>query len=361
MSQIYFTSSYISNKQALSLEELSTLVDLKEIVLVFDTNLVVDYRDFFLSAQKFKENKKDVYQTLRYLVEQTYRYNIETNVILGIDESTRRLSDFSRIEDKFHQTSQAVLGMLNSSIDDIDDFLKLNGEIIPIVDNSKKKLSKVKALSQDFIGSQLLTIGYVSSLKIVQLKFLQEQEVISRQEAFEQFLHFTTKEIDVATAAIINYAYHLFGGFDSLRGILFKTGIKSSKKEDVIHQIFNGSIDLIYPTLVNVIHPICYPELDELIPVFATRDKRLAELHSLSNTKLFIDNKDSEFDFELIEGAFTLKQNLSWSNSQINEFRKILKADALSRWQRSNTKSGQSAEHLIPTVMQLEKSVISLI
>lgn len=361
MSQIYFTSSYLPEGRTLSLEELSNYVDLRKIVLVLDTNLVVDYRDFFLSSQKFIENRHDTYMSLRYLVEQLDRCEIETNFLLGLDESTRRLSDFSRIAEKFDQASKILSSMLNSGIDQLDEFIKLNGEIAPVIDTSKKTISKVKALGQDFIGEQLLTVGYLLSLKLVDLKLTQEHGVISRAEAFKQFLNFAIHEVDVIISAIVNYALHIFGGVDSLRGILFLKGMKSSSRENVIHQIFNGSIDLIFPTLVNVIPKICYPNKGQLIPVFATRDEKLAEIHSLSYAKLIVDNGDSGFNFNIIESRFTKKQKLCWTKSDLTEFKKILRNDLSNRADKLRPGHSQSAEHLIPLVIELEEKILGLL
>lgn len=362
MSSLYFTSSYLKSEALNTLEQLFIHFDPKDVLLVFDTNLVVDFRDFYCSPQSFKSQRQEPYFAIRYLVEQIDRYQLEVNANYGIDESSRTLDGFRFLTDKYKQTYSALMDLLYNGIDYFDEHLKRNNIIEPIKDNSSKKLSKLEALCQNPLYQHPLIACYLSSLKTFELKLQMDRSIIDKKEALETYLDFVINEIDCLGGTSLNYAYHIFGGADYLNRLLFIKKLTSSSKADIIHQIFNGSIDLIFPYLVNQANS--FPEFKGRYstPVFVTRDERIAEIHSFHNTiGILAYDEKSIYNPELIESTFSVKHNLSWSKKEIEYFNSIMFNDQFRIYSKKISPDGEKKDHLLLKVTELEKQVLELI
>lgn len=358
MSQLYFSSSRISNKRILSLEELFTYYKPEDVILVFDTNIVVDYREFYLSPLKFKETQFSTYCSLRYLVEQIERYNLEINATFGVDESCRAVSDFSILHNKRKQTHDILMKMLYSGIDQFDLHLKKNVSVNSIKDYSARTISKIDSLKERSIGQNLIIVSYLTALKIAELKLKQDSGKINRLEAFLSFFEYATKEIDCVGGTIINYAYHLFGGMDSLKRIILIRKIGKASKENVIHQIFNGAIDLILPYLVDSVNHLFKTDKN-YIPVFVTRDERISDIHSLHATKVIFG--EGPYSFQLVEGKYSSKRKMNWTEKEETLIKNVMENDIFSRIEKKIPSSGQTTSHLLPLIAQQEKIVLNLL
>jgi hypothetical protein len=362
MSRLYFTSSYLKSKALSTLDELFLHFKPEDVLLVFDTNLIVDFRDFYCNPQLFKSQRQDPYFAMRYLVEQIDRYQLEVNASFGIEESSRTLNDFSILPDKYKQTYNALMTLLYNGVNYLDDHSKRNVIIEPIKDNSIKALSKIESLKQTSIFQHLLIMGYLSSLKIVELKILMDIGRIGREEAYVQYLDFVMNDINCASGISLNYAYHIFGGASYLNRLLFIKKIGSSSKEEIIHQIFNGSIDLIFPYLVDKGHLLPAYEGKYSTPVFVTRDERIAEIHSFHNTRMIINNNGTSiYNPEVIENTFSLKHNLSWTMKEVERFNSIISDDMFRVLFKGTSPEGEKKDHLLTKVPEMEESVLKLI
>lgn len=361
MAQLFFTSSLIPNKKVFSLEQLFEFVNPADIILVFDTNLVIYYRDLYLNSKRVSttDELSDIYLILRYLVEQIHGYDLEVNASIGVDESSRQKEDFSLNMEKFKQTQLALICLFSMDIEKLDEYIKKEIVIEPVITKGNSTLSKINSLSQISIFQNPLIISYVAALKIFILHNKLSKKVITPREAYEEFYLFLAKEINCIGATLIMFALHLFGGVEEFKAMLF-TKAKASK-EDKIHQLFNGAIDLIYPYIVNKIQEI-FPTLNnskKLIPVFVSTDKRLSTLHSLINTKMIFESSDEiNYNPELTEVSFF--DNMNWTNDDLAFFRELHIKDLDNRFDTFFS-GGRDAKHLLEIVEKYEKVVFELL
>ena len=362
MAQLYFTSSLIPNKLFLSLEELFEHIKHQEILLVFDTNIVVYYRDFFLNSNKFITSNKSTYYSIRYLVEQISRYDLEVNGTFGVEESSRSKSDFKLNMEKVYQTHRAVMSILAMNIDSFDKFIKEDFSEDEIKTNKDYPFSKIDSLKEESSFQNLHIISYLAALKIFILKNQIEENTITPSEAYLFFLDFVIEEVDCIAATINQYALHLFGGVDFFKLILMPKGNISI--EETLDQLFTGAIDLVYPTIVNKSQDL-YPipnKLEKMIPVLVTADRRLATLHSRINTKFILETssiKDGiNYNPELTEIVFYEKTK--WSKADLKLFNDRLTKDIEHRF-ISSISEGKTATHLLPLVEKYEQEVITIV
>jgi len=334
MSQLYFTSSLIPNKRFLRIEELFDQYSPLDTLFVFDTNVVVYFKELFYNSQKFIKNQENhgVYNELRYLIKSIEKNNLMVDASLGVDESSRKTEDFSLNMEKAKQTQKAILELFKMNLEQLDKHIQSNIATTSIIKNeSKYTLTKVSHLEQESFYENILTISYACSLKIV---ILYEQLIANRLAPLEAYFHlyeFMTKDLDCVGGTLIIYALYLFGGDEGFKKILIsKENISPERK---LHQIFNGSIDLIYPYLVDRMPEISYSYWPiRLNPIFVTFDKRISILHSLINTRIIFEgDKDDKFSYnpELVELKFLRK--LSWSNKELEEINNLTRKDMSSR------------------------------
>ena len=66
---MYFSSTYLPNKVYFSLEDLFNEVEKDKVILVFDSNIFIYYKDFYLDPLKFSTDNrlKKPYNQIRYL------------------------------------------------------------------------------------------------------------------------------------------------------------------------------------------------------------------------------------------------------------------------------------------------------
>jgi hypothetical protein len=349
MSQIYFTSSTISSKQFLSIEQLIEHLGHQNILLCFDTNVVVYFRDMFLNPLEFIEKHKDISNSVRYLVEQIDRYDLQVDARFGVEESSRNINDFSINQEKHQQTHEAVSELFKMNMDKLDIHIKKGGVFNPIKNNTERKNSKIASLNQRSSFQNLLIISYVLSLKTRILFAQVENKTLSELEAMKAFCLFMTNEVDCVSATSYLYALHLFGKVEDFKGILINK--KNSSFGTKLHQIFNGAIDLIFSTMINHL-PSLEKKYENLTPILVTFDKRLSTIHSLLTSRIIINNVNSSFNPVLTELTFFDK--MKWSEKELSIFKELVIDDSVHRFISQKTK-GESASYLIPLVEKYEK------
>ena len=356
MSQLYLTSSLIPNIKLLSFEELFKYTKPEDILLVFDTNLVIYYREFYLNSEKFigDHGKNDIYLILRYFIEQIERYNLIVNASIGVDESSRSKKDCNLILEKVEQTHEAIMNLFAMDITKFDTYVKQKLVIEPIIDRSKLTTSKVGCLSQKSMFQNLLIVSYAAALKLYILQTRIDKKTLTPRDAYIEFHEFMTIEVNCTMGTISLFALHLFGGVDKFKSMIFAKS--SASVEEKIHQLYNGAIDLIYPYIVNRVQNL-FPPLGsnkKLIPILVTMDKKMATLHSLINTKVIFESNDSKPNFnpELIEIKFIDK--MSWNDDDLKHFKSLFLKD-IYRVEKNISKTGREVKHLLPVVAKYEK------
>lgn len=356
MSQLYFTSSLIPNERFLSLEQLFEHIDPKDALFVFDTNLVVYYRELYLNSKKFiaNENNKNIYYSIRYLIEQISRYDLEINASIGVEESCRSKENFKLNIDKVNQTHKAIMAMFAMDINAFDEHIKKEIVEEGIINDGEFTNSKITSLKETSSFQNMLTISYLASLKIFVLQNQIENNNITPTKAYLEFLDFMMEEVDCVIGTAQMFALHLFGGVNEFKLMLMAKG--KATKEEKLHKLFNGAVDLIYPYIVNKaqeLYPIPHKP-EKLIPVLITADRRLATLHSLINTKLIFETaneKGVNYNPELTEIGFHDKMN--WTDADMNLFKERTIKD-LSHRLESAMSGAKTATHLLPLVEQYE-------
>jgi hypothetical protein len=357
MAQLYFTSSEIPSKQFLSLEELFTMVPPQEILLVFDTNIVVYYRDFFLNPRHFVTNKPEVFKSIEYLVDSIHFYDLEVNSSIGNDESSRSKLDFSISREKARQTRDVMQMMFSMTKHSLNYHTESYFKLEPVFISQELSDSKVLCLKQESTFSGILTLSYACVLKIFLLFCDLESGKIDRRKAYLDFLNFAMEEADGVAVLILSFAYHLFGGVNAFRSMLFAKG-KALPKEK-LHQLFNGALDLIYPYVVNRAQDF-FPipnKSEALIPILVTGDRRLSILHSICNKRYLVDqDKVLMTELPLAQLDFFAGEKTKWTTEDKAAF-KIRTAKDIKKRYASATGPHKSTEHLYPIIEKLETQV----
>lgn len=364
MSQLYFSSSSVRNKRFLSIEEVLKVIPAEDALFVLDTNVIVHFRNFFLNPLYYSTNpnKKDHYLNVKYLIEKYHEYDLRYNVAFGIQESSRSPVDFSIQESRALQTRLAIKSLFEKTTSvDIENFVKENITAEAVIINETLIASKLAVFNQSFVFKDILIISYVCVLKIALLYNEIDRNVITPFNAFMNFLDFMMEEIDAVSVVLASFAFHLFGGVTAFKLIIFEKN--KSSLEQKMHKLFNGSIDLIFPNLVNnaqVLFPV--PNTNHsLTPIFVTGDKRLSLLHSLCNNNISIQAEDDLIDIpQLAEIGYYEEEKFKWKESELKLFRERYKSDAIKRINSDNGEK-KTATHLIPLIQKLESEVLSFI
>lgn len=353
---LYFSSTYLQNKTFQSLEDLFQNISSKKVALVFDSNIVVYYRDFYLNPKSFVDNpnNKETVYAIRYLNEQITRYSLEVLATLGVDESSRRKSDFSVNEEKRKQTHEALMFLLHLDYRDFDKFIQLKRVQEPIIDKGEYPSSMLPFLEQDSFYQHPLIVMYILCLKVILLFNRFESNEISGKEAIDALNRFMREDIDSVSGIMYFLCVNLFGGSDEFKNIFFpKKNLPTNEK---LHRIFNGAIDLVFPTIINKVTNAYYKTpIPDMIPVFVSTDKRISKLHSLIGLRITHNTKETYSYFpELIQVDFLSK--IKWTKEEMNELFKVSQSD-IKRF-TSFDGTPRMTTHLLKYVKLLEGEVI---
>jgi hypothetical protein len=367
MSKLYFTSSFLPSGiqgKFMDLEEVFEYFKSDDIILIFDTNVVIEYRNYYFNPSSFTLNKDRVefLKSLRSLVKKIHTYNLEVNASFGVEESSREPESFEINLAKAKQTRETVLDMFYTSYSAFDRHFsepQYFGKEIRL--NSDYLTSKIDCLNVPSIFQHLLIISYLMLLKIVDLYFEYTSKSKTNIEAFKEFIDFMTNDVDITGGMHFNYAVHLFGGAPKFQTLWKKKGKTKEKK---LHDIFNASIDLITPTIADKTQSI-YDEIGErkLSPVFVTGDIVLADLLSLQ--KVLINFND---DHEIVTKSYMpqitycefMSEKLNWTADEyeiIKSYNFKVSKERLEGFEKIENK-GVTAFHLIPKVKALEDKVM---
>lgn len=167
------------------------------------------------------------------------------------------------------------------------------------------------------------------------------------------------EEADGVAVLILSFAYHLFGGVNAFRTMLFAKGKASSKEK--LHQLFNGALDLIYPYVVNRAQdyfPI--PNKSALIPILVTGDRRLSMLHSICNKRYLVDqDKVLITELPLAQLDYFEGEKTKWTIEDKDAFKARTLKDITKRY-ASATGLQKKTDHLYPIIENLEAQVWSI-
>lgn len=353
---LYFSSTYLQNRTFQSLEDLFHNISPEKVALVYDSNIVVYYREFYLNPKHFTDNpvNKDIVHVIRYLNEQVIRYNLKVLALLGVDESSRRKSDFSINDDKWNQTHEALNVLLHLDSFDFDKFIQIKIPQEPFVDKGEYPNSMLPFLEQKSLYQHPLIVMYLLCLKVILLYFRFESCEITRKEAIDELNRFMREEIDSISGTIYFLSLHLFGGSNEFKNIFFPK--KNLAINEKLHRILTGAIDLVLPAIVNKVTNSYYRmPIPDLIPVFVSTDKRISKLHSLMGLRITINTKENYSYFpELIQADFLSK--LEWTKEEMNQLLMVSQSD-ISRFTNFDG-TPRMTTHLLKYVKPMEDELI---
>lgn len=343
------------DERFLSLEQLFKVISPSEIILIFDTNIVIDFRDFYFNAKTFSTNPKfqGTYFSVRYLVEQIERYDLELGAQFALEESSRSLRDFKLNYPKAQQTNNALKNLFSMNIEKFDKHIEQNLTEQQIIATEDFPDSKIECLKTESTFQDLLILSYIAALKMYDLMMTIEKNQMTHLQAMLQFITFLDEEINVFGAAFIGYAFNIFGGYSELKPLIFSTEKKNKNKR--LHKIFNGAIDLVFPNIADKSQSMYMgPQYNSnLIPVFVTRDKYISILHSILNTVEKFD--DSAVDHKTIVKVASYKYiyKTVWKPNEIEILEHRLHEINLKRELKA-IHGPRSAIHLIEKIKSFE-------
>lgn len=269
--EIYCSSSFIDKCGNLSTLLKRYKKHSHNIIFILDTQVCVLFREFYNSPLKFKFEKKykESYEAIKYLHSMLYKYRENIVCALAIDESSRRLNDFSLNYDKQRNTNMAVQCLLQMNPYQFEKFSFTVKPSNAIKDNSKKVKSKIDALKQDIPYIEYLRVIYACMLKLYLLKRTNEEKMCK----YKEFLNFIDKEIDLTISQVTVFSiFYIFDEYGTIKKIMDK---KAKCFEELIHNIWNASIDMYFITFARML--VTQNEL----PVLVTADKELYKLDNM--------------------------------------------------------------------------------
>jgi hypothetical protein len=363
LTKLFYTSSYIDSKKFTDLEDLFSYIEPSEMILIFDTNVVIGYRQYFFNPTQFTQNHdtKEYLKSMRNLVKKIEKFNLEVNASFGVEESCRELYDFSINSKKLEQTRTTVKRMLHEGISDFDNHLTTRqyfGEEIKL--KTEFPSSKLECLMQESTFQHLLIVSYISMLKVVELHYLLQAGIIKKLEAYKTFVEFMRSELDVLSGMHTHYAAHLFGGALNYSELWKKKKAKNNEKK--LHNIFNASIDVICPVIAGKTQQI-YDKIGskKLIPVFVSGDKLLSDLHSRRNIKVIFEENPSlvqkNFTSEFVFHDYHL-EILNWTEEEYKSIQEI--NDNANRPSNVLINEPKKAIQFLPLVKELENKALNL-
>lgn len=126
---------------------------------------------------------------------------------------------------------------------------------------------------------------------------------------------------------------------------------KSLPINERLHKIFNGAIDLIFPTIINKL------QIKNLIPIFVSTDKRISKLNSLMGIRArFNTNETYSYSPELIQADFLGR--LKWTKEEMDQLYVVPQSD-INRLNRFDGRPRMTT-HLLKYVKPLETVLIKL-
>lgn len=273
---MYYISSFVDDRFD-NFAEVLNKIDKNKILLVFDSNICIYLSDFFESPNEFINRLPAVWNELEHLLLQIKKHDLYVNVSLGIDESCRNKSNFDLIPDKLQERLFHVEQVLFMSPEEILKFRHSSHTIIPIKDQTIKKTTKITSFDKESSFKNLLEISYASMLKAYLLYCETKDSSKTNYQALLDYFEFLNSTLDV-WGVNSHFGVLFFGENINVRKMLLKS---SKTVEDLLHNIWNASIDLIFPTLVNF-----HFKTDTFIPVLVTQDKDLATFSQSMKLKM---------------------------------------------------------------------------
>ena len=148
---------------------------------------------------------------------------------------------------------------------------------------------------------------------------------IDRKQSIDELNRFMREELNFVSGIMYLLCLHLFGGSAEFKNIFIPK--KKLARNEKLHRIFNGAIDLVFPTIINKVTNSQYKTpIPHMIPVFVSTDKRISKLHSLMGLRITYNTKESYSFFpELVQADFL--GNLKWTKEEMNHLYKLSTAD----------------------------------
>lgn len=354
----YFSSYYIPAREFSNIEDVFQYIDPKCFFLVFDANVIIYLRDFYLDPKQFvvKYKKAGIYENIKQLISKIQQYDLEVNPSLGIDETSRLKSNFQIDEEKRQVTTNIVTYLTYLSTQEWDKFIERKApETLKTSGDSYPENSLAPYLNTLEDEDHMLLVAYLLSLKFVLIYHDFMHGNLSPMDAMSELCRFMREDVNCLMAIIKIIALHAFGGDTSFNKIILPTTNQSNTKK--LHDIFKDAIDLCYPTIMHhvarYISYACTGNITSIYPVFVSADKRLSKLYSLCQLRAMTDNQ-APINYCAEIQRYEFNDKLSWTQSDLEAIDKMYPPDC------SNLgfdNQPRMMSHLTPLILECEQKL----
>ena len=277
--KFYYSSMFIHEE----INDIKTIIDKigsDKIELVLDSNICIYLRDFYKEPSSIT-SRISLWSELKNLLYLIECKDLGVDFSLGLEESSRSLSNFKIIEEKFWDTYNVLKNLFSMDYLQMIEHSKLIKSSEPIKDMSLKQVSKMEALEQEGQFQRHLLLNYACLLKLYLL--LNENDERTNVDKMKLYLDFLEKDVDILGTTNILFGHLLLSGETKAKKLIHP---KKKKKEEIIHSIWNAAIDLTFPILVT------NKFFDRAkVPIFVTADERCWRIfNSLKMRAMITDN-----------------------------------------------------------------------
>lgn len=283
------------------------------------------------------------------------QYDLDANASLGIDESSRLKSNYHYDLKKAEQTGAIMMYLFHLDTKLWDSFINQKRPELPIKSTDEYPESfipYIKTLTED---NHIPIVSYLVSLKFIVIYSSYKHGVISPLDAILELCRFMREEVNCMIGIMKILGIHAFGGDDYFNKIIMpNTNLPLKEK---LHRIFNGAIDLGYPTIMH--HAVRYQshlktgDIKQLIPVFVSADRRLSRLYSLCQLHMIVDNQAPiNYCGEVV--SYDYNSKLSWSSTELDV---IIKAYPPDYSKIGFDNKPRTMNNIIPLIEEYEEKV----
>ena len=256
------------------------------------------------------------------------QYDLDVNASLGVDESSRLKSNYHLDVKKADQTGAIMMYLFHLDIKLWESFINQKQSERSIKSTDEYPESLIPYINTLLEDNHITIATYLTSLKFIIIYSSYKNGEISPINAILELCRFMREEINCMIGIMKIIGIHAFGGDSYFNKIIMPNMNLPSNER--LHRIFNGAIDLAYPTIMH--HAVRYQshlktgDIKRLIPVFVSADRRLSKLYSLCQLHLIVDNQAPiNYCGEAVSYGYNSK--LSWSSAELDAIIKAYPSD----------------------------------
>lgn len=340
-----YSSQYIKERIT-SIGDLINKYDSDSFELFLDTNICIYLREFYREPNKTIANDK-LWGELKKLLKDINLYDINVDYSIGLEESSRSLSDFQIIEDKYIETLTSLQYIFQMDYFEIIEHSKIIKFSPPVKDSTKRLSTKKSGLEEQSYFQNLMLLSYACLLKLYLI--YNDDSEISNLEKMKNYLDFLSNEIDIMSLSHIIYGHLLLSGHHKARTLIHP---KKKTVENMIHAIWNASLDLTLPTLVSIQF-----NKSKKIPVFVTRDELIWMIFDSMKMKYMFYNGKTNEQPPFIEMDLSLSNWDDESIKEINIYHEKIQRSRLTKFVFETESTESRLNRLMMLSLKLEKDV----